>query len=250
MTAWIMVDSRGVPTTRNMYALYDGFKELGEEIKTYTAAAIFDESIPYTRDNIVVGHIDQCRRHVKKITGLDVPNIDYPLELCPYYGRKIWKKTLGDVYDSIVENDGFIEPLFIKSIQQKYFTGFVCRSFEDYSKNCSGLDYKTEIFASEVVKFVSEYRTYIHRHNIISCLRYKGDYSKAPNKQTVEAMLKSLDNAHMPIAYSIDVGIIENGETILVECNDGFALGNYGLGSRDYAEMHRDRWYQMVNSKE
>jgi len=60
-------------------------------------------------------------------------------------------------------------------------------------------------------------------------------------------MLYALRDAKMPIAYSIDVGILESGETILVECNDGFALGNYGVPARRYAEMHRDRWYQMVN---
>jgi hypothetical protein len=27
----------------------------------------------------------------------------------------------------------------------------------------------------------------------------------------------------------------------------GFALGNYGIHSLNYAEMHRDRWYQMIN---
>jgi hypothetical protein len=59
-------------------------------------------------------------------------------------------------------------------------------------------------------------------------------------------MLYALRDAKMPVAYSIDVGVLADGRTALVECNDGFALGNYGVGARVYAEMHRDRWYQMV----
>ena len=52
MTAWIMVDSAGMPFTRNFYDLYQGFKELGEPIETYNAADVFTEKIPKTEDNI------------------------------------------------------------------------------------------------------------------------------------------------------------------------------------------------------
>ncbi len=246
MTAWIMVDSNGVPFNRNMYALYEGFKELGEPIKTYNASHIFTDYIPCTKDDIVVGHIDHCRRHVKKITGKDTPNIDYPMELIPYMGRKFRRTTLNEIYTSILDNDGIIEPIFIKPVEQKHFTGFVCRSFSDFSKKCVGHDHSKEIYCSGVVNFVSEYRVYIHRHRVSACLRYAGDYSVAPSKRRVEEMLYALRNANMPVAYSIDVGVTDTVATLLVECNDGFALGNYGMLSRDYAEMHRDRWNQLV----
>ncbi len=246
MTAWIMVDSNGMPLNRNMFALYEGFKELGEPIKTYNASHIFTDFIPVTKDDIVVGHIDHCRRIVKQLTGNDTPTVDYPDELLHFMGWKFTKTTLSEIYDNIMANDGYIEPVFIKPVEQKHFTGFVCKSFSDFSRNCVGHDHDKEIFASGVVNFVSEYRAYVHRHGIIACLRYKGDYSKAPNRDRVDAMLHALRNANMPVAYSLDVGVTDTGETLLVECNDGFALGNYGMLSRDYAEMHRDRWYQMV----
>ena len=68
MTAWIMVNSDGMPFNHNFFDLYEGFKALGEEIKTYNAADVFTDFIPKTEDNIVVGHISQCRRHIKSIT--------------------------------------------------------------------------------------------------------------------------------------------------------------------------------------
>lgn len=246
MTAWIMVDSAGMPFTRNFYDLYQGFKELGEEIKTYTAADVFTDTIPRTEDNIVVGHIDQCRRHIKAITGQDVPDLDYPIELIPFMKRKVAKTTLGEIYNRVTSDEVF-EPIFIKSVDQKHITGFVCSNFTDYSRNCGGSDYSKQVYTSEVLDFKAEFRTYIHRHDIVACLRYKGDYDKAPNRETVEEMLYALRNVKMPVAYSIDVGIIATGETVLVECNDGFALGNYGVSARRYAEMNRDRWYQMIN---
>ena len=248
MTAWIMVDSSGMPTTRNMYDLNQGFKELGEEVRTYNAGDIFADTIPHTENDIVVGHIDQCRRYISKLNaqGKTPPNIDYPEELKPFLKRNVQLVPLNSVYGrmTIDENP---EPIFVKSYDQKQLTGFVCKSFSDFVMNCTGHDLNTLVFTSEVVDFKAEFRTYIHRHEIVTSLRYKGDYDKAPRKSTVEAMLYALRDAKMPIAYSIDVGILESGETILVECNDGFALGNYGVPARRYAEMHRDRWYQMVN---
>lgn len=246
MRGWIQVGSNGMPVTRNMYCLYAGFRDLGIETKTYTAGDIFAKTLPYDADEIFVGHIDRCKTHIKKISGYDIPPLDYPTELLPFAGRNIWKSTLGTVYKSIVESDGSIQPTFIKSVAQKSFTGFVCRSFSDFVANCTGHDHSEEIFVSEIVEFVSEYRAYIHRHSISSCLRYKGPYHVAPDKNRVDDMLYAVRNANMPVAYSLDVGVTKQGETLLVECNDGFALGNYGQLERDYAEMHKDRWYQML----
>jgi hypothetical protein len=245
MTAWIMVDSAGMPFTRNFYDLYQGFKELGEPIETYNAADVFTEKIPKTEDNIVVGHIDQCRRHIKSITGKDVIDLDYPKELLPFMGRTFYESTLKEVYDNVT-SDEQVKPVFVKSKDQKHITGFVCNNFTDFTRNCTGHELNKPIYISDVVDFKSEYRTYIHRHNIVGCIRYKGDYSLAPNKTIVEDMLYALRNTKMPVSYSIDVGVTSTGETLLVECNDGFALGNYGIPARLYAEMNRDRWYQMI----
>jgi hypothetical protein len=247
MTAWIMTNSDGIPTTKNMYCLWEGFKELGEEIKFYSVADVFTERIPYTEHNIVVGHIDQCRRHIRNITGKEIPNLDYPRELSKFLGRDIKMGELGDIYKLVTRNES-IEPIFVKSFEQKQLTGFVCSSFSDFTKHCTGYEMNTKVYISDVLKIRSEYRTYIHKHDIVSSLRYKGDYDKAPSKVVLEEMLYLLRHVNMPIAYSIDVGILDTGETILIECNDGFALGNYGVNSMKYAEMHRDRWYQLINA--
>lgn len=244
-TAWIMVNSDGFPFTSNFHALYEGFKKLGVDIKTYTAADLFSETIPYHKDHLVVGHIDQCRRHIKNITGKDVPNIDYPEPLIPFMKRKFEIRPLSSVYGrmTIDENP---EPIFVKSVSQKFITGFVCNNFSDFVRNCTGIPLDTLVYTSDVVDMKSEYRTYIHRHQIMNSIRYKGDWDKAPRKSVVEDMLYAVRNEKMPIAYSIDVAVLENHSTVLIECNDGFALGNYGLSAMKYAEMNMDRWYQLI----
>jgi hypothetical protein len=128
-----MVDSKGMPFTSNFDALYRGYRDLGVEIKTYNAAEVFEETIPYHKDHIVTGHIDQCRRHIKNITGKDIPSIDYPENLIKFMNRNFAKTTLDTVYKRVVSEEA-IEPIFVKSVSQKYITGFVCKNFNFVGK--------------------------------------------------------------------------------------------------------------------
>ena len=59
-------------------------------------------------------------------------------------------------------------------------------------------------------------------------------------------MLSILNNSDMPISYSLDVGVDDQGDTLLVEVNDCYALGNYGLDATTYTNMLYDRWKEIV----
>jgi hypothetical protein len=49
-----------------------------------------------------------------------------------------------------------------------------------------------------------------------------------------------------PRAYSLDFGVLRTGETCLVEVNDAYALGHYGLQSVLYARMIDARWEELT----
>lgn len=49
-----------------------------------------------------------------------------------------------------------------------------------------------------------------------------------------------------PIAYGLDIGVTRDGRTLVVEVNDGYALGNYGLSPLKSINFHRARWKEMV----
>lgn len=51
-----------------------------------------------------------------------------------------------------------------------------------------------------------------------------------------------------PAAFSLDIGVLEPGETALIECNDAWALGYYRgtLSHRDYIDMLWRRWDQIA----
>jgi hypothetical protein len=50
-----------------------------------------------------------------------------------------------------------------------------------------------------------------------------------------------------PVGYSLDLGVTDDGRTLLVEVNDAWALGAYGTPSIPYTEMVVNRWKEMVS---
>ena len=63
----------------------------------------------------------------------------------------------------------------------------------------------------------------------------------------VEEAVTIFENSNEKTAgYGIDFGVLLNGETALVEWNDGMALGNYGITPNDYAELFLARWEQIL----
>lgn len=48
------------------------------------------------------------------------------------------------------------------------------------------------------------------------------------------------------ICYVLDVGLMDN-KTTLVEFNDFYSIGNYGLFPDEYANMLMKRWSELRN---
>jgi hypothetical protein len=42
----------------------------------------------------------------------------------------------------------------------------------------------------------------------------------------------------------------DRGETLLIEINDGYSIGSYGLFSADYARLLASRWAQMTGARD
>ena len=50
-----------------------------------------------------------------------------------------------------------------------------------------------------------------------------------------------------PAGFGIDFGVLLDGRTVLVEMNDGYSLGSYGLNAVEYSELLEARWAQLAN---
>ena len=77
---------------------------------------------------------------------------------------------------------------------------------------------------------------------------YKGDFSVGFDRKVLEEAVEKYTSA--PIAYSLDLGVDEQGRTLLVECNDSHSMGHYGLNPSFYARMISARWAQMTSTKD
>ncbi len=72
------------------------------------------------------------------------------------------------------------------------------------------------------------------------------DYPAELENYTVCSAVKNYATA--PAAYAMDFGVTDSGATILVEVNDGYSLGNYGLDSLLYAKLLSARWAELTNT--
>ena len=53
-----------------------------------------------------------------------------------------------------------------------------------------------------------------------------------------------------PIGCSMDICVTKDGQTLLVEINDAYALGCYGLADVFYAKLISARWSQLLGVKD
>jgi hypothetical protein len=162
----------------------------------------------------------------------------------PFYGRRLWTSTIGEIRRGCDDNQRvFIKPL----TEHKAFTGHVTSSAISNLIQTATMPDDMEVLCSEPVEFVSEYRCFVHHGRIVDVRRYRGDFCQLVDIENVAlpcvAAYKSA-----PVAYSLDLGITPEGRTLVVEVNDVFSLGCYGMASVPYASMVIDRWVEMVDS--
>ena len=196
------------------------------------------------KDTIVVAGVPATLKIFQRLGVTPPKPIDIPLELVNYCGRWVITTTIKDALD----NSELQYPLFVKPAQKgKLFNGQIisCKEELEMLRYCDEeMDLETPIFISEKVKFISEFRSFVLKGQILDCRKYSGDYKKVPDFSIIENAVK--DFVSSPIAYSIDFGVTEDGRTLLIECNDAYSLGPYGLNNLDLTRMFIYRWKEIV----
>lgn len=235
MRAFIQYEN-GIPANANTYAAQEGFTKLGAEIIPFHSLMAPED---VTRHDVVCGYIGTVKGALRKL-GVVPTELDYPEELEPFYGRKVFKTDWSYVTDSANW------PVFVKPVHQKLYTGGLIREFKDLIAKG---DHGQEVWCAEPVEMLSEFRCFIRYGQIIGMKHYKGDPFIVPKESFVQQML--LYYTKKPAGFSLDVAVIKNKhgyeQTIVVEVNDGFSLGTYGLDGLFYAKLISARWAEMVN---
>jgi hypothetical protein len=240
--AYIHADRSGIPANRNCYAAYEGFHERGADVRLFVPVdhCTPDKSkltLDLDGDALVHGTIPVVHAALRSLGVTPPAPLDYPESLSGFLGRRVWESTLGEVRDQKSW------PVFAKPRHSgKAFTGQVVRAFRNLLST-SELPDDYPVWASEVVPFTSEWRVFVLQGEVQDVRPYgSGPYRTAPDPERIAAMIEAY--ADSPVAFALDVGVAD-GSTYLVEANDAYSLGTYGLEPMLYAKMIHARWAQM-----
>lgn len=205
-------------------------------------------------------------QEVARVQGIEMPA---PLECYPalaragVLGRNVRKVRAG----SLGLDD---QPAFLKPVAVKTFSGFLWAPdgsyarddvreknpdyFDEQAAAFEALPPETPVWVSEPVTFVREDRYYILDGVVVGVGRYddsEDDHARAPDTAVLIRAKQALERDGAPVAYGLDLGVLDTGETVVVEVNDAWALGLYRAywGRKNptaYLEMLNARWMQIA----
>lgn len=169
------------------------------------------------------------------LIGVETPKyLGYPKELENFFRREFVKTTVDKLPNTY--------PYFFKPANDvKKFNGEVIDSESkiNFAKTYTGLSNSEEVYYCKVMNFISEYRCFVLDGELVGVKHYKGDFTKFIDMTQVHAAIAAYKNA--PSAYTLDFGVYINedvyGGTALVEVNDFWAMGSYGLDPQIYKKM-------------
>ena len=182
---------------------------------------------------VPIGSVEFVRKAME-IAGIQEPEVNpYPNDEGKYLQRKVQKIDLiGHAFFPVYR--GFVKPTKLKQ-----FSGFVYSTKEEsdeYLCEQKELLYEAyrnfdksngyEVWISDVVLFMGEWRYYIQNEKIIGYARYDEHLEELqePDRSLIKEYISKLEIKH---PYVLDFGILSTGETALVEYNDFWAIGLY-----------------------
>ena len=222
----------GEPWNEECRAAKNGFSQLGIECILFSSNEELDQRKP---EDVVVGGM-LIMSHVLNERNIITDNYNYPDSIKGYCGRKIWTIRLSEL-----EKQPF--PIFIKPVEEKRAKGIVLHNIGDLSDEYQQLSPETEILCSEALVFQSEWRCFVRYNEILGIRCYAGDSSKTCDMSIVAKAVHECKE--LPAGCSLDFGLTDEGRTVLIEMNDGFALGCYGLNDELYAKLLSARWAEL-----
>lgn len=244
-----------IKAINNHPLLHEGWNCL-EEFKNRKASKIHlyetFSQIPLDRNTLLIADIDDTKEFFDRMNWNVDMRITQPLDLI---SSKYWKRWLNTEYVQSKgsysrnhrripkeENGDF--PFFVKPAVTKVFPAQICHTEKEWKELYESLPDDTELIISEVVNFVSEWRVYVLEGKILGIFNYLGEAYTFPNIKVINKIIQEFKQA--PIGYSLDVGVLDDGETAIVEINDGWSLGNYGLSPQLYTRLICARWREIL----
>ena len=241
-----------IPFNSNIDIALEGALKLGLEcISYFNVKEIIND---YELGDIVLDGVYQVRYCLKKF-GIVPDEFDYPEVLKSYLGRTIKQMKLSEfISDDSLLNAGY----FIKPIKQKVFTGQIVSSYKDIIGIVDDEE-DLDIYVSEPLDIVCEYRSFIYYDKLIDIRAYSRtddfEFWKYPDASVVQQSLEVWKTWNdRPHSCSMDWGVarvkINNKETdlFILKNKKGMevAVTNYGCAILAIMVPDKDGKYANV----
>lgn len=215
-----------------------GFLTKGAEVNMFEPDAF--DGLDLNGDDIVVGGVGFAQRGMRRM-GLPVPEIEsIPASLQAFAGRRIWRSTMAELRSRVEHGDAvFAKP---RPDRLKAFNGRLFSAFRDLVPTAHIAD-DEPVDCAEPIDLVSEFRCFVLRGDPLDLRPYKGDSLVFPDPAVIREAVAAYEDA--PMGYAVDFGVTRDGRTVVVEVNDGYAVGAYGLAPLYYAELITARWDEI-----
>ena len=239
MKVFVYCDKNGQVEDYDDLSAQIGFHKMGFEIVHFHDYT--ELSKLHNKEDVIVSGIGNVKRRLIEL-GTDMPDIDYPETLAKYLGRKIWRSTINTVNSSPE-----LWPVFVKPVSNKRFIGRTIHTAKDLI-GCGNCYEDTEVYCSEPIDLVSEYRCFVRYGNISDVRLYKGDWRYSLDADVVDKAVSDYSDA--PKGYALDFGVTKDGRTLLVEVNATVCIGSYGLEPIAYAKLLAARWAELTGTED
>ena len=238
---YIQKNNDGIPHHFDCACAMYGAIDLGLEYKLIS----FEELKSGKWDNVIksnlfVGSVEFMTEVFNRI-GIEQPRL-------PLNNFRPYKETK-------LKDFKYESPVFIKPKSIKAFTGFVV---DEYSQSMlRGLDGDLDIFIQDIIDIETEWRIYVFRNKVVDIRQYSGEL-EADIYGMINFANKLLKNKEeklngFPSTFTIDIAIYKKHPKIrlktVIEFNDMWAIGNYGVSNDLYVRMLKERYFDIIKNK-
>lgn len=198
-----------------------------------------------TPATLVAGSVQYVHTALEML-GVDIPApLGFPETLTPWLHRNIEHTTAAAAIERASGQLIFAKP----ADQLKAFTGGLTNDIEVIDA-LRTLEPERHVYISDVVEMLAEWRCFVIDGQLRAVEQYAPDIDVClwpkPTPEELEPLIDAAHNATGYASMSVDVARGPGGELIVVELNDGYALGSYGIDNDTYYDLLWSRWQQLT----
>ena len=186
------------------------------------------------RTNLFVGSVEFMREVFRRVGLNDV-------RLPRNSDRDSQILTLAEAFEIAKTKEIFIKPYEIKSFPATVLDGARYSYLNSVPRDTLVYVYKP--FGKEIL---TEWRCYIHNNKLVDVKNYSGSFMRFPYLGGIPDLIKDNKELGFPNTYTIDIAELETTNQVVVEYNDMWAIGNYGVPNDLYLEMLKTRYFDIM----